>query len=335
MEGKRQGLLGCFLRERVGEMLMLCAFGAITWVVLALYDLETEPVLYAGILCALLYLLLLAIRFVRYGKTAKARRALLRSADEGETRNAHAATTLAEREYRAGILALEERCRTLATQQRSQQQESLDYYTTWVHQIKTPIAAMRMQLQGEDTEENRALLAELFRIEQYVEMVLSYIRLGSSQSDFVFQEYEVDEIIRKAIRKFAPQFVRKRIKLSYEPTALRVVTDEKWLLFILEQLLSNALKYTSAGTITIAVSLACVLSVTDTGIGIAPEDLPRIFEKGFTGYNGRADQKATGLGLYLCKQTADRLGFALSAQSTPGVGSTFCLTMRQNKLVVE
>jgi hypothetical protein len=192
-----------------------------------------------------------------------------------------------------------------------------------------------MQLQGDDTEENRALLAELFRIEQYVEMVLSYIRLGSSQNDFVIKQYELDDIIRQAVRKFAPQFVHERIRLIYEPVSTHVVTDEKWLLFIIEQIISNAIKYSPNGTVTIAVSDKQVLSVSDTGIGIAPEDLPRIFEKGFTGYNGRADKKATGLGLYLCRQAAEKLGIRIWAESMPGAGSTFYLDLHREKIVVE
>jgi hypothetical protein len=145
----------------------------------------------------------------------------------------------------------------------------------------------------------------------------------------------MDEIIRQAVHKFAPQFVHSRVRLVYEPVSMRVLTDEKWLLFILEQLLSNAIKYTPKGTVTITVSGQEVLSIADTGIGIAPEDLPRIFEKGFTGYNGRADKNATGLGLYLCRQTADKLGIGLWAQSTPGEGSTFYLDLHRKKIVVE
>jgi hypothetical protein len=303
-------------------------------VVFALYDLEMEPVCYAFSLCALLYVIRLGIGFARYCREEKKRRELLDAPDGGSGKSA-AASTLAEREYLEMIGALEKRCRDLATEWEKERQESLDYYSTWVHQIKTPIAVMRMRLQGEDTDENRALLAELFRIEQYVEMVLSYVRIGSSQSDFVIRDYELDDIIRQAVRKYAPQFVHDRIRLNYEPVSVRVLTDEKWLLFIIEQLLSNAIKYTPNGTVTISVSAQKVLAVADTGIGIAPEDLPRIFEKGFTGYNGRADKKATGLGLYLCRQTADKLGIRMWAQSKPGQGSTFYLDLHRKKIVVE
>ena len=225
--------------------------------------------------------------------------------------------------------------RTVQTQAQTDRSESIDYYTTWVHQIKTPIAAMRMLLQGEDTEEHRELLAELFRIEQYVEMVLCYFRLDSVSSDFLFKEYELDGIIRQAVRKYATQFVRKKIRLQYEPTDIAVLTDEKWLLFILEQLLSNAVKYTEEGTVAIFVDENRVLHIVDTGIGIAPEDLPRVFEKGFTGYNGRADKKSTGLGLYLCRQAANKLSHAMSIQSEVGVGTTVSIDLRSAELKVE
>jgi hypothetical protein len=335
-EKKRHQLLICFLRECLWEMLLLAAFTAIAAAVFFLYDIGMEPVCYAFVLCALLYVILLGIRFLRYCREEKERRQQFRELSAAtENRRLTQVSTLAERDYQEMIEVLGARCRDLMTEWQKERQESLDYYSTWVHQIKTPIAVMRMQLQEEDTDTNRALLAELFRIEQYVDMVLSYIRLGSSQNDFVFEEYALDPIIRQAVHKFAPQFVHSRIRLVYEPVSVRVLTDEKWLLFLIEQLLSNAIKYTSKGTVTITVSPQLVLSVSDTGIGIAPEDLPRIFEKGFTGYNGRADKKATGLGLYLCRQTADKLGIRLWAQSKPGEGSTFFLDLHRESLVVE
>lgn len=201
-----------------------------------------------------------------------------------------------------------------------------------MHQIKTPISVMRMVLQSEDTKEHRELAAELFRIEQYVEMVLGYLRLNSESSDYVFQEYKLDTIIKQAVHKYASQFVRKRIQLRYEPTEITVLTDEKWLLFIIEQLLSNAIKYTHEGSITITVTPDKIIKISDTGIGIAAEDIPRIFEKGFTGYNGRADKKSTGLGLYLCRTAADRLSHKISVQSEAGTGTVFAVDLKENKV---
>lgn len=233
------------------------------------------------------------------------------------------------------VQKLGEQYTAVTTDWQRQQKESLDYYSAWVHQIKMPISSMKMILQQEDTEENHLLSAELFRIEQYTEMALQYLRLDSKTNDFVFQQYDLDSIIRQAIRKYAPQFILRKIRLIYEPVSMTILTDEKWMLFLLEQLLSNAIKYTPHGSVTISVTPEKVLQVADTGIGIAPEDLPRIFEKGFTGYNGRADKKSTGLGLYLCQQAAKKISVSLSVTSEVGKGSVFSVHLDIPPLQVE
>lgn len=331
---KRYQLLSCFLRQYALTIGMFVFFISVFVAVCVLYKLEIEAVVYAAGLCIISSIVLYGIRFSSYCKEYQQRQQLFNRI-EFSYEELPQAKSLAEKDYQQLISRLGEINRHYLTEWQKERQESLDYYTTWVHQIKTPIAVMRMNLQSEDTKENRDLLAEVFRIEQYVEMVLSYIRLGSNQTDFVIQEYDLDSIIRQAIRQYASQFVRRRIRLVYEPVQMKVLTDEKWLLFILEQLLSNAVKYTPTGTVTITVSPEQVISIADTGIGIAPEDIPRIFEKGFTGYNGRADKKATGLGLYLCSQAARKLGIRLSAESVPGKGSTFTLDLHKDSLIVE
>lgn len=210
-----------------------------------------------------------------------------------------------------------------------------DYFTLWTHQIKTPIAAMYLLLQQEIPEQDRSqeihfmkqyfiqkreIESELFKIEQYVEMVLQYLRLNSSVNDFVLQEYELDGMVRQAVRKYAPMFIRRKLSLHYEPLQVKAVTDEKWLTFVLEQILSNAIKYTSAGDIFVRMEGGCLV-VEDTGIGILPEDLPRIFDKGYTGYNGRSDKKASGIGLYLVKKILEKLGHKILIESEPGKGT--------------
>ena len=207
----------------------------------------------------------------------------------------------------------------------------LDYYTLWAHQIKTPIASMRLSLQQEDTPKARQLLQELSRAEQYVGMVMVYLRLTDGGSDFVLRTCDLDAIVRQAVRRFAGEFITRKLKLCYEPLNAACVTDEKWLLFVVEQVLSNALKYTREGSITITMEHPKTLVIRDTGIGIAPEDLPRIFEKGYTGLNGRTDRKATGLGLYLCRRVCENLGIGLRAESTPGTGTTVFLDLSQRQ----
>lgn len=243
---------------------------------------------------------------------------------------------MTEREYQAILLQAEGEYRKQREEWQAARKDMNDYYATWVHQIKAPIAVMRVLLQQEDTPLNREISGELFRVEQYVEMALCYVRLGQDASDLVIQEYPLDDIIRKAIRKYAGQMIRRKLRLVYERTDIRVLTDEKWLVFIIEQLLSNAVKYTAGGNVTIVVDGENKLvSIQDTGIGISQEDLPRIFEKGYTGYNGRLDKKSTGIGLYLCRTAADKLGHKLTAKSKVGEGSTFTIDLSSYPLEVE
>ncbi len=327
-------VLGHYLLRCWKAMALCLACVCVFALIFSLYDLETEAVLYAGALCLLLLFLVLAAGFVRCLRHHRRYEEVFRSLPL-LPEELLPAGTVEEADLQKLFAELGRRMEAALTEWENRRQESLDYYTVWVHQIKTPISVMRMTLESEDTEEHRELSAELFRIEQYVEMVLSYLRLDSDSSDYVFQEYELDSIIRQAVHKYAPLFVRKKLKLSWKPSGIRVLTDEKWLLFILEQILSNSIKYTPAGTVTITAAPDKILKITDTGIGIAPEDLPRIFEKGFTGYNGRADKKSTGLGLYLCKKAAGRLSHQISVQSKPGKGTTVSIDLNTEKLRTE
>lgn len=303
--------------------------GAVFAAVFALYGIRMEAVWYPILITALFGVIMLAAGFVRYDKRRRNMERILSS--DGIFPDAAdilpKAESLEEEDYHELLGKMEAAFRKKKGEWDASRRDMDDYYATWVHQIKAPIAVMKVMLQQEDTPENRELSAELFRVEQYAEMALCYVRLGEGASDLVIQEYDLDTIIRKAVRKYAGQFIRRRIRLVYEGTAVRVITDEKWLSFIIEQLLSNAVKYTSEGSVTIAVEDGKKLSVTDTGIGISPEDMPRIFEKGYTGYNGRLDKKSTGIGLYLCRKAAEKLGHVLTAESEPGKGSRFTIDL--------
>lgn len=303
--------------------------GAVFAAVFALYGIRMEAAWYPILITALFGVIMLAAGFVRYDKRRRNMERILSS--DGIFPDAAdilpKAESLEEEDYHELLGKMEAAFRKKKGEWDALRRDMDDYYATWVHQIKAPIAVMKVMLQQEDTPENRELSAELFRVEQYAEMALCYVRLGEGTSDLVIQEYDLDTIIRKAVRKYAGQFIRRRIRLVYEGTAVRVITDEKWLSFIIEQLLSNAVKYTSEGSVTIAVEDGKKLSVTDTGIGISPEDMPRIFEKGYTGYNGRLDKKSTGIGLYLCRKAAEKLGHVLTAESEPGKGSRFTIDL--------
>lgn len=323
-----------YILENIFIIILFLIFIGIFIGVFYLYNLEIEAIIYASILCMVLGLIYFIYRFTYYYKKKKEliriEKNIYLIANELPTPN-----NSIEKEYHKMILSLIESNHKNLTELHKQRNDSIDYYTTWVHQIKVPIAVMKLILQGEDTNENKELLSELFRIEEYVEMVLCYFRLDSSSSDFVFKEYNLDYIIKRSIRKYASQFIRKKISLNYKSTDKKVLTDEKWLSFIIEQLLSNAIKYTDKGSITIYVDDNKILSISDTGIGISEEDIPRIFEKGFTGYNGRENRKSTGLGLYLCKNAANKLSHNIFVKSHVGVGSTFFIDLKSIDLKVE
>lgn len=326
-------LLQFFWEQRmVGLFLVLTI--SIFALVFSMYDIKLEAILYASMLCLTAGLLFEGVHLISYLRRHTEQQKRLQGLPISYT-ELLPPRTLAEQDLQAMVQKLGEQYTAVTTDWQRQQKESLDYYSAWVHQIKTPISSMKMILQQEDTEENHLLSAELFRIEQYTEMALQYLRLDSKTNDFVFQQYDLDSIIRQAIRKYAPQFILRKIRLIYEPVSMTILTDEKWMLFLLEQLLSNAIKYTPHGSVTISVTPEKVLQVADTGIGIAPEDLPRIFEKGFTGYNGRADKKSTGLGLYLCQQAAKKISVSLSVTSEVGKGSVFSVHLDIPPLQVE
>ena len=167
-----------------------------------------------------------------------------------------------EQDYQALVRALESDMAAAVSRTDRKMADLAAYYTLWAHQIKTPIAAMRLLLQ-QDGQENSELGQELFRIEQYVEMALGYVRLDSESTDLLLRRYPLDEVIRPAVRKFAPQFIHKRLTLRYEPGTQTALTDEKWLGFVIEQVLSNAVKYTPVGgTVTISCTDAPAIVIS-------------------------------------------------------------------------
>lgn len=300
------------------ELLFVCIFG----IVFFLYHLPLAAVLYPAGICALLGCFFAAFSMYRAYRKHRRLEELLtghRAAiEEAFAENGD----IAEEDYRRVALKLCGEMQALEERASDSYQEMVDYFTIWVHQIKTPIASMRLSLKEEDSKLSRKLASDLLHIEQYVEMVLTYIRMGSESTDYVFGEVSLDRIVREGIRKLRGDFILKKLNLEYEPFTETVVSDEKWLAFVVEQILSNALKYTNEGTVSICLEEPKTLCVRDTGIGIAPEELSRVFEKGYTGSNGRADKRASGLGLYLSRQICERLGVKLSIDSEAEVGTT-------------
>ncbi len=247
--------------------------------------------------------------------------------------------TLLEEDHQALIRTLfDDRARQISKADAAYQ-DRMEYDTLWAHQIKTPIAAMRLVLQGMPPTQARVELEQsLFQIEQYVEMTLHYLRLQNDASDLLLKRVPLFPMVRGAVKKYSMTFIRKNISLHLTETPCTVLTDEKWFTFVLEQLLSNSLKYTpSGGSISIYLDPQedKSLVIEDTGIGIRPEDVPRVFEKGFTGYNGRMDKKSTGLGLYLCQQTLKKLSHRIFLSSQVGKGTRIKIDLSEATFPIE
>ena len=355
-----------FLKIRRAPIAIFIGIATIFGILFYLYDIPSDAIIYGCELSFVWSAVCLLIDFYKYYKRHK----LLHINREQFFENAEELPEymdIIECDYQELAKELYQAKQELISQNRIARKEMLDYYGMWVHQIKTPIAAMDIllqnteqvlyQLDGKEIFDNIGTLAdneagneekldskidkmlefiqesmpvsdmkmELFKIEQYVEMALNYLRVEDISSDLSFKKHAVDDMVRQVIRKYSKIFISKKIKMNFKPTERYVVTDEKWFVFVLEQLISNALKYTKQGQISIYIEEKSLV-IEDTGIGIPAEDLPRIFEKGFTGYNGRENKKSTGIGLYLCKNIMDKLQWNITVDSEVGTGTKIYLT---------
>lgn len=329
-----------FIKQNYIWILMIVTMSCIHLLYMYLIGARKQDLVYAAVLDAILLLITVLVGFFRYSSKVKALSNALERPVEEQAQLPEATDDVEMLYHR--LLENQSIARSESESSAAiRQLQMRDYYSMWVHQIKTPISAMKLLLEAEreelgqlmcDDEQSQCLLSdnmnsfedELFRIEEYVSMALQYQRVSSTENDFVLEKVSVDGVIRDTIKKYAKIMIRRHIGMNYSGTVQEVYTDGKWLAFILEQLLSNAIKYTPQGFVKIETDKKAnrfFITIKDTGIGIKAEDLPRVFEKGYTGYNGHADKKATGIGLYLCRQMADKLGHTIRIESEIGKGT--------------
>lgn len=212
----------------------------------------------------------------------------------------------------------------------------IDYFTLWLHQIKTPISAISLLMQRDNKSKfSYQMEQELLQIENYTHMALNYLKIEQSGSDLDFVQVSLDRVIKETVKKFSILFIYNRIQLDYQETDKVVLSDEKWLKVLVEQVLSNSLKYTPEGgmiKIYMSPTKEAQLIIEDTGIGIRSEDLPRIFDRGYSGFNGRIHEKSTGLGLFLSQEITKRLGHEMSIESTVGKGTKVMIDLARTSL---
>ncbi|WP_326910216.1 sensor histidine kinase [Sedimentibacter sp. MB31-C6] len=325
-----------YIKKNIINIVGYCSFILIFSIVFYLYSINLDAILYGTLLFLTIAIILISYDFYIFYKQHIN---LTKILDNGiiSITSIPLSINLLEKDYIEIINQLLNDKVQLESKAKIKYQETIDYYTMWVHQIKTPISAMRLLLQSEENCINKKLTLELFKIEQYVEMVLCYLRLEDMYSDLRLEYISLSKVIKQAIRKYSTMFIYKKMKLEFNEPDCQVLSDEKWLVFAIEQILSNALKYTNEGTIFIYMDKEKekTLVIEDTGIGIRQEDIPRVFERGFTGFNGRQDKKSTGIGLYLCKSILTKLSHSINITSEISKGTKVYIDLSSIELMFE
>lgn len=321
-----------YIKFRFKIFLLLLFFAGIFLLVFFLYHIPIECVVYALLLCIVFGLVAMIADFSRFYNTHRTlscvSSTICSTLDGLPTPKGQI-----EKDYGILIKNLYDNQSRILAEASASKLHMTDYYAMWVHQIKVPIQALRLLMSDEEKNSQQGI--ELFKIEQYVEMALSYVRLESDYTDYVLKHCDLDDIVKQAVRKYAPLFIAKKISLDIKATEMSVLTDEKWILFVIEQILSNSLKYTKSGSISIYKEAPGILAIEDTGIGIAPEDIKRVTQKGFTGQNGRIDKRSTGLGLYLCSEILTRLSHTIKIESEIGMGTKVSINFKTRTILGE
>ena len=306
-------LLNEYLKMKKTSIIGILGVYAILFVFVYLYRIPIEVILYPYILTIVFVLIVLLFDYIKYKE--KVNKIIQICNDISSCYSVKINDKNIFDEYYLDIInELLKENRKQVSQIQKKVSDINDYFSIWVHQIKTPIASMKLKIDNEQMDLLQ-LASDLNRIDQYVDLVLSFLKFDEEKIDLYFRKTDVDRIMRESLKKFSNDFIIKKIRLDYKLSKREVLTDEKWLSFVFDQLLSNALKYTDKGTISIYYDGDSCLCIKDSGIGIALADMERLFEKGFTGYNGRQYKKASGIGLYMCKRMCDKLNIAISIES--------------------
>lgn len=320
-------ILWLYIKSKYKGVLLFIFSGAIvSFILLGLYSVPFQGIIYSFTVCLYVLVIFGIIDFYYFHKKIKVLQGMLKN-EFIELENLPSPSHQIEKEYQNIINMILQENKNIITKNQLNGEKTKDYYTLWTHEIKTPISAMKLYINSKSDLDRNLLLTELFKIEQSVGSVLWYTRLESESTDYIIKQYSLDEIIKATIRKYAKVFIQKNISINYSGTNIKILTDEKWLSFVLEQILSNSVKYTSPnGKVSIYIAddtdaNQIFLIIKDNGIGISSEDIPRVFDKSYTGHNGRKYKKSTGLGLYLSKKILTSLSHSIKIESKVNEGT--------------
>lgn len=286
-----------FIKSKMSEFLIVIMLTSIFISIMMLYNLPTE-----GITLSIAIVIFLGIIYFGYSSIIYKRECSVYEENE----------------------RLIDDIQILRNEKIAYQSEVESYFLMWVHQMKTPITASKLLLESPDEETNSRMRHEILQIDNYTNLALSYLKLMNEKTDMVIMETTIDDLITPLIKRYSIQFIHNNTKLNYEKVHHLVLTDAKWASVMIEQILNNALKYARGRQIWIVYDEKNeVLSIKDDGIGINASDLPKIFDKGFSGYNGRLNEKSSGIGLYIVKTIARRINVQISVESVLNEGTTF------------
>lgn len=328
-------MIRSYLKYRAGYFILVLFLYIVFAIVHALYGYPLGSIYYTYLLTGFFFVIGVIWDYLHLKNKVLS----LREVEDNLSRVRHeicTADNIIEQSYQDIIKELYVIVNDSMEKQENDHINQMEYYTMWVHQIKTPISAMNLAINNRDKTDHNLMQRELFKVEQYVEMALQYIKINRLSSDLLIQEYNLSEIITGCVKKYASLFIYKKLSIELKDLSVTVLTDSKWLSFMIEQILSNSIKYTQEGGVNIKWE-ENMLMIQDTGIGIRSEDMERIFEKGYTGYNGRLDNKASGIGLYLVKMVSNSLAIKINLQSVVGEGTKISLIFPadENEFVYE
>jgi signal transduction histidine kinase len=318
-----------FLADR--KISILCFYLLMVFISLVIhldtdFRVSVSNVFYINLVSTAFFILYLIVKFLYYKSLFKALNDIVRNERNEILNRLPKPKSYEQILFHEVLAALYNEQSAKIQRLQEQKKEYEEFITSWVHQVKTPIAVSRLLIENNSSSPSTNTLysieEELDKIENYIEQALYYSKIDDFSKDYLINEVELNRLVKEAVKKQAKTFINKKITIEMENTDLMVTTDKKWLLFILDQVLSNSLKYTSIGgkikIYGLIEARVQKLIIEDNGIGIKPEDLDRVFDKGFTGYNGREDYKATGIGLYLSKKLARKLDHYISIESKYG-----------------
>lgn len=286
--------LMCFLKKNLNSILFFISINAIYFIVCYLNNVDIRVFVQGFEICLIVFFIYLVIKYFDFQKEL--------SNDEKNKE-------------------LEMRIENMRNDYILWQKDIQEYFSMWVHQIKTPITCLEIL-----TEDNTEIKMQLKSIDNYTNMAINYLKLNLHEKDMDISAVDVDNLLNMLIKKYSLLFINSHISLDFRKNGLKCITDSKWISVLLEQILSNAIKYSENSQIILdsfKKDNSVVILIEDHGMGIPEEDINRIFDKGYSGFNGRLKQKSSGLGLYLAKSIADKLDITLKVDSTVGQGSKF------------